>query len=664
MDKDNIFTMASVKGASVSSDDLATAEEALEGAEVTESTRRRLKEYVGGFSPTKVRSMPEYQQFLDFVKNRDIPGIHPDDVLTRWSKMFGRPASGQLSAIIDALKNDGALDEPTSVYERVRRAVRKSLSEDIGKVWMDYGQYGSDTDGPPDHDTSTWTPNDDEEEHPFSEKKLSENKRLRTFSHSRPSSDLVWHRDLNHRVVRVVEGKGWSLQLDNELPRPLRLGETYEIPARHWHRLVRSDNATNLSIIIQELKKGERVKHKGKKATVKVPDARGPLVGIDPDGPQDMNMVPMKDIKKLKEDKIGFGNYDTWSDPDVAYKDSDPNVSDKAQKFAMLMDKVAEELGLSEPVITSGLRPPDRQVKAMINLWKNHGSQYVIDLYTQKCKSCSDTAGQVAEELVALWDENRIPLMGGVSRDIFEQSKDIVKNSPLSEHQNGNALDYGIKTNPGDNIKKMVDYIGENGLATYELIDETQGPGPHWHVSIYSITPAGVKYLKTPNVSEGKKRKDKKENGQRPKTYGAPEGSKRDDMLDKTKADLESGDPEREKRAWARRDRMEKKEREKSGWENKPRPDSKTESAVRDLVRDVLDEELSKKTKATLRKKAKDRGLTPGSVEAEYKKGLAAFGTSGSRKGMTQHQWAMARVNSATPSKDWATVKKSKAKKK
>jgi hypothetical protein len=165
-------------------------------------------------------------------------------------------------------------------------------------------------------------------------------------------------------------------------------------------------------------------------------------------------------------------------------------------------------------------------------------------------------------------------------------------------------------------------------------------------------------------VSEGKKRKDKKENGQRPKTYGAPEGSKRDDMLDKTKADLESGDPEREKRAWARRDRMEKKEREKSGWENKPRPDSKTESAVRDLVRDVLDEELSKKTKATLRKKAKDRGLTPGSVEAEYKKGLAAFGTSGSRKGMTQHQWAMARVNSATPSKDWATVKKSKAKKK
>ena len=81
-------------------------------------------------------------------------------------------------------------------------------------------------------------------------------------------------------------------------------------------------------------------------------------------------------------------------------------------------------------------------------------------------------------------------------------------------------------------------------------------------------------------------------------------------------------------------------------------------------LEDIMNEELSKKTKATLRKKAEDRGLTAGSVEAEYKKGLAAWASSGSRKGMTQHQWAMARVNSAQPSKSWAVVKKSKAKKK
>ena len=73
---------------------------------------------------------------------------------------------------------------------------------------------------------------------------------------------------------------------------------------------------------------------------------------------------------------------------------------------------------------------------------------------------------------------------------------------------------------------------------------------------------------------------------------------------------------------------------------------------------------LSAATKATLKKKAENRGLTPSSVYAEFSKGIAAYYSSGSRPGMSPHQWAHARVNSATPSKSWAVVKKSKAKKK
>lgn len=160
----------------------------------------------------------------------------------------------------------------------------------------------------------------------------------------------------------------------------------------------------------------------------------------------------------------------------------------------------------------------------------------------------------------------------------------------------------------------------------------------------------------------------------RPKEYGAPEGSKRDKQLDTTKADLASGDPERIQRAYNRREKMEKGEREKPGFENKPRSDSKAAKKesleetdflmlVETLIREMLEEELSAKTKATLNKKAKKRNLTPGSVAAEYKKGLAAWASSGSRKGMSQHQWAMARVNAANPSKSWAVVKKSKGKK-
>jgi len=155
-----------------------------------------------------------------------------------------------------------------------------------------------------------------------------------------------------------------------------------------------------------------------------------------------------------------------------------------------------------------------------------------------------------------------------------------------------------------------------------------------------------------------------------PKQYGAPQGSKRDKGLDKTKEDLASGDPERIARAYRRRERMEKKERSKKGFKNKPRSDTKkesyvrmTESDLREVIRNLLSEELSKKTKETLKKKAEKRGLTPSSVYAEFKKGLAAWASSGSRKGMSQHQWAHARVNSATPSKPWAVVKKAKKKK-
>ena len=154
-----------------------------------------------------------------------------------------------------------------------------------------------------------------------------------------------------------------------------------------------------------------------------------------------------------------------------------------------------------------------------------------------------------------------------------------------------------------------------------------------------------------------------------PKQYAAPQGSKRDKQLDQTKKDFEKAKKlrkdgkakeakELEQRAYKRRDRMEKQEREKN--ENV----QMSESELRELISNLLIEELSDKVKKSLDKKADKRGLTRGSVYKEFEKGLAAFASSGSRKGMTAHQWAHARVNSANPSKKWAVVKKSKAKKK
>lgn len=47
-----------------------------------------------------------------------------------------------------------------------------------------------------------------------------------------------------------------------------------------------------------------------------------------------------------------------------------------------------------------------------------------------------------------------------------------------------------------------------------------------------------------------------------------------------------------------------------------------------------------------LRKKAAKSRFTAAQLRKVYNRGLGAYASSGSRKGMTSHQWAMARVNS------------------
>lgn len=134
-----------------------------------------------------------------------------------------------------------------------------------------------------------------------------------------------------------------------------------------------------------------------------------------------------------------------------------------------------------------------------------------------------------------------------------------------------------------------------------------------------------------------------------PRKYKASEGSSRDKKLDKAKDLLKSGHKEE---AYQLRDDMEKAEREKVTFKNTPRKDSK--------VNEAKSNNLSKETLAKIRAVATKKGYSFADLKREYVKGLGAFYSSGSRPGMTAHQWAMARVNSAGPSKSWANVKKVK----
>jgi hypothetical protein len=196
-------------------------------------------------------------------------------------------------------------------------------------------------------------------------------------------------------------------------------------------------------------------------------------------------------------------------------------------------------------------------------------------------------------------------------------------------------------------------------------------------------------------LDERKKRRKKKRKSKKPapnkyqrKKYKARSGTRRGDTMARLSSKIKKG-KKLTKADYKARDDSETAERKKKGYISKQRFDtgmylSETKKRELDTFVEMLDERkkrkkrkkstkkkkkssaggLSAATKETLKKKAKKRGLTPGSVYAEYRKGLAAYYSSGSRKGMSAHQWAHARVNSANPSKSWAVVKKSKSKKK
>lgn len=83
---------------------------------------------------------------------------------------------------------------------------------------------------------------------PYSQKQISDNKFIRTFPSESESSDLCWHRDREQRTVEVIEGEGWSLQLDNCIPMRLVTGRQYNIPKELYHRLIKGKTTLVLEI--------------------------------------------------------------------------------------------------------------------------------------------------------------------------------------------------------------------------------------------------------------------------------------------------------------------------------------------------------------------------------------------------------------------------------
>ena len=85
---------------------------------------------------------------------------------------------------------------------------------------------------------------------PYLDQKLNNKEFIRTFSKDVLSEELAWHRDKNNRIITVLEGEGWEIQFDNDLPRPLEIGEELVISAYTYHRIKRG--TTDLVLKIEE----------------------------------------------------------------------------------------------------------------------------------------------------------------------------------------------------------------------------------------------------------------------------------------------------------------------------------------------------------------------------------------------------------------------------
>ena len=63
--------------------------------------------------------------------------------------------------------------------------------------------------------------------------------RYRIFNEDVDDRELLWHQDKKDRVVRVLGGKDWAIQFDNELPTVLEEGKEYKISNHTFHRIIK-----------------------------------------------------------------------------------------------------------------------------------------------------------------------------------------------------------------------------------------------------------------------------------------------------------------------------------------------------------------------------------------------------------------------------------------
>jgi len=85
----------------------------------------------------------------------------------------------------------------------------------------------------------------------YKDKTLKKGLRLRKFESKALLEEATWHRDAEDRLVEVIGGSGWKIQVDDSLPITMSPGDVYKIPARMWHRIIPGKG--DLTVLIKEI---------------------------------------------------------------------------------------------------------------------------------------------------------------------------------------------------------------------------------------------------------------------------------------------------------------------------------------------------------------------------------------------------------------------------
>jgi quercetin dioxygenase-like cupin family protein len=83
---------------------------------------------------------------------------------------------------------------------------------------------------------------------PYTNTPITQTSVIREFSSEVDPMELVWHQDEEDRTIEILEGEGWQLQRDNELPLALQKGDIIFIPMGQIHRVIKGNNNLKIQI--------------------------------------------------------------------------------------------------------------------------------------------------------------------------------------------------------------------------------------------------------------------------------------------------------------------------------------------------------------------------------------------------------------------------------